>query len=273
MMRRGARPGPPPAWQRATSRSARCCARSTCFVPPFAGSGPVMNLLGLSPVVAILAGVRRTARASRGPWLLVRRRLRAVLARRPLHVQLPAPVRRRRAVPVDRRRRLRRSSTRRSWPGCCCSCAAATRSATAPALIDSLIMTLGLSLLSWVALIAPYLHDDTMDAVAKLVSIAYPLGDILLLAAAIRLAVDAGRREPGLLPARREHRRAAGHRLRLRPRDAATAPTTARSSLDVGWISFYLLWGAAALHPSMRELEPARPRAATRAHAASASRC
>ena len=29
--------------------------------------------------------------------------------------------------------------------------------------------------------------------------------------------------------------------------------------LDVGWISFYLLWGAAALHPSMRELEHAAP--------------
>ena len=57
-------------------------------------------------------------------------------------------------------------------------------------------MTLGLALLSWVVLIAPYLHDDALTLVAKLVSIAYPLGDILLLAAAIRLAVDAGRRQP-----------------------------------------------------------------------------
>ena len=62
--------------------------------------------------------------------------------------------------------------------------------------IDSLIMTLGLALLSWVALIAPYLHDDSLSTVAKLVSVAYPLGDILLLAAAIRLAVDSGRRQP-----------------------------------------------------------------------------
>src|SRR4029078_3365928 len=62
--------------------------------------------------------------------------------------------------------------------------------------IDSLIMTLGLSLLSWVALIGPYLQDDTMDVVGKLVSISYPLGDIVLLAATIRLAVDSGRREP-----------------------------------------------------------------------------
>ena len=38
------------------------------FVPPFAGSGPVMNLLGLAPVLAIAAGVRlyRPQRGSPG---------------------------------------------------------------------------------------------------------------------------------------------------------------------------------------------------------------
>ena len=31
--------------------------------------------------------------------------------------------------------------------------------------------------------------------------------------------------------------------------------------LDIGWIYYYLLWGAAALHPSMRTLEePGRSR-------------
>ena len=29
--------------------------------------------------------------------------------------------------------------------------------------------------------------------------------------------------------------------------------------LDSGWIYFYLFWGAAALHPSMRELDQAEP--------------
>ena len=38
------------------------------FVPPFAGSGPVVNLLGLSPVIAIIVGVRRYRPASPGPW-------------------------------------------------------------------------------------------------------------------------------------------------------------------------------------------------------------
>ena len=126
-----------------------------------------------------------------------------------------------------------------------------------PGLIDALIMTLGLALVSWVALIAPYLHDDTMDVFAKLVSIAYPAGDILLLAAAIRLAVDGGRRGPafGFLSA---------SIIALLVTDFVYGVVTLNGAydgqviLDVGWISFYLLWGAAALHPSMRELsEPA----------------
>ena len=35
----------------------------------------------------------------------------------------------------------------------------------------------------------------------------------------------------------------------------SSAATTSQVILDVGWIFYYLLWGAAALHPSMRTLE------------------
>ena len=44
-------------------------------------------------------------------------------------------------------------------------------------------------------------------------------------------------------------------------------------SLDVGWIFFYLLWGAAALHPSMGELVRGGARAASSASPRSASSC
>ena len=40
-------------------------------VPPFKGSGPLMNLIGLSPVLAILAAIRRHRPASRLPWYLL----------------------------------------------------------------------------------------------------------------------------------------------------------------------------------------------------------
>ena len=41
------------------------------WVPPLQGSAWLMNLLGLSPVVAILAGIRIHRPASRLPWLLL----------------------------------------------------------------------------------------------------------------------------------------------------------------------------------------------------------
>ena len=56
------------AWQLLLGGGALVCALYV-WVPPFQGSGPVMNLLGLSPVVAILTGVRRFRPAARGPWL------------------------------------------------------------------------------------------------------------------------------------------------------------------------------------------------------------
>src|SRR4051794_21421675 len=39
------------------------------LVPPFKGNGVLMNLLGLSAVVAVVAGVRLHRPASAAPWL------------------------------------------------------------------------------------------------------------------------------------------------------------------------------------------------------------
>src|ERR671933_618960 len=57
------------AWRLYLAAGAIVCALYV-WVPPFAGSGPVMNALGLSPVLAILAGLRMHRPASRGPWWL-----------------------------------------------------------------------------------------------------------------------------------------------------------------------------------------------------------
>ena len=62
--------------------------------------------------------------------------------------------------------------------------------------IDSLIISVGIALLSWVFLVAPNIHLSGLTVLEKAVSAAYPLGDILLLAAAVRLAVDNGKRAP-----------------------------------------------------------------------------
>jgi diguanylate cyclase (GGDEF)-like protein/PAS domain S-box-containing protein len=123
--------------------------------------------------------------------------------------------------------------------------------------IDALILTIGFGLLSWVFLIAPNVHlsGQAVTWFAKSVSVAYPLGDVLLLGAAIRLAVDAGKRAPAfyLLVASIVCLLVTDSAYNL----ALLKGTYDHTQLiyDVGWISYYLLWGAAALHPSMRTLE------------------
>jgi diguanylate cyclase (GGDEF)-like protein/PAS domain S-box-containing protein len=227
------------------------------LVPPFKGSGPVINLLGLSGVAAVVVGVSRNRPKSRWPWWLFAFGLLLFWLGdiytysypRLFHLTVPFP-----SVgdavylavyPMLMAGLLllvRRRNPERDGAG----------------VIDSLIMTLGLALVSWIALIAPYVHDPTLSLLPKLVSIAYPLGDILLLAAAIRLAVDAGKRQPAFYLL-------ASSIVTLLVTDFAYGVLTLHNAyhhqiiLDVGWIGFYLLWGAAALHPSMRELEQPAP--------------
>ena len=120
--------------------------------------------------------------------------------------------------------------------------------------IDALILTIGFAALSWVFLIAPNVHLTGLDWLAKSVSVAYPVGDVLLLAAAIRLAVNAGRRVPSfyLLVA---------SIVLLLLTDCAYNYALLVGSFhhqliyDAGWIAYLVFWGAAALHPSMRLLE------------------
>jgi diguanylate cyclase (GGDEF)-like protein/PAS domain S-box-containing protein len=122
------------------------------------------------------------------------------------------------------------------------------------ALIDALILTIGVGLLSWVFLIAPNFHIAELPWWQQSIAAAYPLGDVLLLAGVIRLAVDSGRRTPAfwLLVASIVSLLAVDSAYNL-----ALLKGTYDHQLiyDAGWIAYYLLWGAAALHPSMRTLE------------------
>src|SRR5215469_13907115 len=54
-------------------------------------------------------------------------------------------------------------------------------------LIDALILTTGLALLSWLYLIMPYARNTELTWLQKSVAIAYPLGDVLVLAMIARL--------------------------------------------------------------------------------------
>ncbi len=135
---------------------------------------------------------------------------------------------------------IRRRNPGRDWAG----------------LVDAMIVTIGLALLSWVFLISPYAHDATLHLGTKLVSMAYPLGDILMLGVAVRMAVGGGRRD-------------AAYYMMISAIAAVLVTDsiygwiqlhgsyTPGDPLDGGWILYYVLFGAAALHPSMKTVSDA----------------
>src|SRR3954471_8935219 len=227
------------------------------WAPGLKGSAPLFNLLGLAPVPAIVAGVCLHKPASKAPWWwfaggmalfwlgdLYTYSYPRLIGR---EVPFPSPgdgayVAVYPALMIGLLLLVRRRNPESDRAG----------------VIDSVIMTLGLSLLSWVALIAPYLHDGELGLLGKLTSVAYPLGDVLLLSAAIRLSVDAGRRQAAF------YLLAAGI-VALLFTDFFYGLATLHGTFDhqltydVGWIAFYVLFGAAALHPSMRDLQEPVP--------------
>jgi signal transduction histidine kinase len=125
-------------------------------------------------------------------------------------------------------------------------------------LIDAAMITIGIGLLSWIFLIGPYVRAD-MPLLQRLIAAAYPLGDVLLLAVAVRLAIGTGRRTPAWwLVATAIVGVLAADSLFVFQQFNGTWKVG--GPVDLGWIVFYVCWGAAALHPSMVALStPEQP--------------
>lgn len=129
-------------------------------------------------------------------------------------------------------------------------------------LLDALVVTVGLGMVSWVFLVVPYAQAPELTLLERVVSMAYPIMDVLLLATAVRLVVDGGRRPPAFWIL------ATGVGALLVTDTLYSIIQLAGgyhtgSPIDVGWMTWYVCWGAAALHPTMGALaEPASPREA-----------
>ncbi|MEU4622628.1 EAL domain-containing protein [Actinoplanes sp. NPDC023801] len=121
------------------------------------------------------------------------------------------------------------------------------------ALLDALVPTVGLGLLAWVYWIAPFARADHLSLLEKVVSIGYPLGDVLVLAVILRMFTGSGKRMDsvatigvavvGLL--------VSDIFFGQSQLNSAWAPG---GPVDLGWIVFYSAIGYSALRPSMRSL-------------------
>ena len=143
---------------------------------------------------------------------------------------------------------IRRRSARRDWAS----------------LVDATTISTGLGLLCWVFLIHPAVASSTISQLGRAVVVAYPLGDLVVLSMLIRLLVGSGTRS-------RSFALMVGSMLAFLVSDFGWAVITQigytpglviTHLLNMISLAAYALLGAAALHPSVREVgERAQTRA------------
>jgi diguanylate cyclase (GGDEF)-like protein len=120
-------------------------------------------------------------------------------------------------------------------------------------LLDALIVAVGVAMLSWVFLMAPIVADETASFGEIAVALAYPVLDILLLGVLVRLVLA-----PGAQPA--SLRLIIGALVAFLLADypyailALSDGYATGNLVDAGWLIGSALWGAAALHPTMRRI-------------------
>jgi signal transduction histidine kinase len=129
-------------------------------------------------------------------------------------------------------------------------------------LIDAAIFAVAFALVQWVFLIDDLVHGSG-SAAAKGVALSYPAMDVVLLAA---LAIFF------LTPAWRtvayQYLAASIVLLLIADEIYGTSPSSYADTtwLDTGWLLSYVLWGVAALHPTMTALSQPRPGRRPRLH-------
>ncbi len=217
----------------------------------------VWTALGLSSVLAILLGVRRHRPEQPLPWYLLAAAVATLPAGDLIDMALPLALGQNGPFPS-----LALAFHLAVYPLSAAALAMFIHSRTPwdddSSLLDAVIITVGLGLLSWVYLIEPFLRDGELTGTQKVTSVTYLLGDVLLLALLARLLSAGGFRSPSL------------HMLTFATIGLLTADVlyglialngtwAVGGPVDGGWIVFYVLLGAAALHPSMVQMTKALP--------------
>lgn len=230
------------------------------LVPRGTTSAVLLLLLNALTVGSLLLGVRRFRPGNRSPWLLlVATQTCSVVAFVLWYLQpvvtghvLPVP------SPADALFLLLYSGNagavglliRRERSG-----------RDRQTLIDVLIVTAALGALSWVFLMAPYAHAAELSTVEKVVSLAYPALDLVLLVLALRLAISGSRTTPAkaLLLGWGAFQLAGDTVYGVL---ALAGTWTLSSPVMLLWMAGFTCLAAAPLHPSMADLgAPSRARA------------
>jgi diguanylate cyclase len=135
------------------------------------------------------------------------------------------------------------------------------------ATVDATTITSGLALLSWVYMIHPRLTESPLSLLQAGAVLAYPIGDVVVLAMMVRMLLDGGTRVPAFrlmvgavaVFLAGDLTWVALHHLG-HPSPTGLALRLVQSLFLVA----YLLVGAAALHPSVREVATAAPNRSAR---------
>jgi diguanylate cyclase (GGDEF)-like protein len=123
-------------------------------------------------------------------------------------------------------------------------------------LIDATTLTTGMGLLAWVFMIKPAASDPSIGLFGHIVSVAYPVGDLVLLAMTMRLMLSGGARNTSfrlICAALVCFLAADGVWAVINQMVWEPDPLAHKTLADI-YLVGYLLFGAAAVHPEVRTL-------------------
>lgn len=119
--------------------------------------------------------------------------------------------------------------------------------------VDPIVIVVGAGMLSWLFLMKPYAEDTSLTSIQQVVSITYPLMDLLLLAVVMRMLLASGDRPVAF------YTLSLGF-MSTFAFDTVYVATTLAGTYEEGSIInslellFFILVGVSALHPSMTEM-------------------
>lgn len=134
-----------------------------------------------------------------------------------------------------------------------------SRNRSRDALLEVAVVVLGVGSILWLYLMAPYATDSSIPLSTRLVTLAYPSFDLVLVAIVATFVILPGARS-------RAYWLLLGGLIAALAGGTIYAVTSLTGAFAYGqpyfilWIVFYALFGAAVLHPSMRALaDSSRP--------------